>query len=126
MSITSYGPSTLPKEGNKLLARFQEKKTNDVSDIEGARSQSKYKHYFTDKPAFLPSDVEGSTSKPLTHSRNTRDNTLYIDDIEGTRSFTDLICLSVCSIIIGNFSQICNKGSDDEDQQTYQSPRARI
>eukprot|EP01036_Dinobryon_divergens_P031305 gene31305-40677_t len=85
MSITSYGPSTLPKEGNKLLARFQEKKINDISDIEGARSQPKYKHYFSDKPAFLPSDVEGSTSKPLTHTRNTRDNSLYIDDIEGTR-----------------------------------------
>lgn len=85
MSITSYGPSTLPKEGNKLLSRFQEKKTNDVSDIDGARSQPKYKHYFSDKPAFMPSDVEGSTSKPLTHTRNTRDNSLYIDDIEGTR-----------------------------------------
>ena len=93
MSITSYGPSTLPKEGNKLLARFQEKKINDVSDIDGARSQPKYKHYFSDKPAFMPSDVEGSTSKPLTHTRNTRDNTLYIDDIEGTRYFLSSIPL---------------------------------
>ena len=33
----------------------------------------------------LQSDVEGSTSKPLTKTRNCRDNSLYIDDIEGTR-----------------------------------------
>lgn len=89
MSITSYGPCTLPKEDK---SRFQEKKINDVSDIDGARSQPKYKHYFSDKPAFLPSDVEGSTSKPLTHARNTRDNSLYIDDIEGTR-FVDSFIL---------------------------------
>jgi hypothetical protein len=81
MSIMSFGASTLPKP---TQARFEEKKTNFVSDIDGAKSGPKYKLYF-DKPLPQQSDVDGSTSKPLTKTRNCRDNSLYIDDIEGTR-----------------------------------------
>jgi hypothetical protein len=58
MSITSFGASTMPRDAS---ARFQEKRTNDVSDIEGVRSGPKYKLYF-DKPLLQQSDVEGSAS----------------------------------------------------------------
>lgn len=81
MSIASLGESTLPRNTAKP---FQEKKINDISDIEGARSGPKYQHFYN-KPQFLQSDVPGSTSKALSWSRNVRDNSLYIDDIEGTR-----------------------------------------
>jgi hypothetical protein len=81
MSIASLGDCTLPRQNNKP---FQEKKINDVSDIDGARSGPKYQHFFN-KPQFLQSDVQGSTSKPLSWARNVRDNSLYIDDIDGTR-----------------------------------------
>lgn len=81
MSIMSFGASTLPKP---TQARFEEKQTNNVSDIDGAKSGPKYKLYF-DKPQRQQSDVDGSTSKQLTKTRNCRDNSLYIDDIEGTR-----------------------------------------
>ena len=81
MSIASLGESTLPRRDSRP---FQEKKINDISDIDGARSGPKYQHYFN-KPQFLQSDVQGSTSKSLSWSRNVRDNSLYIDDIDGTR-----------------------------------------
>jgi hypothetical protein len=81
MSIASLGESTLPRTASKP---FQEKKTNDISDISGAKSGPKYQHFFN-KPQFLQSDVHGSTSKALSWERNVRDNSLYIDDIEGTR-----------------------------------------
>lgn len=81
MSIASLGESTLPRPSGK---RFVVKQTNNVSDIIGAKSAPKYKQYF-DKPQPLQSDVAGSTSKALSWTRNTRDNSLYIDDIEGTR-----------------------------------------
>jgi hypothetical protein len=81
MSITSPGPATLPPVEKRYIPT---KMTNDVSDIEGARSQPKYKVYLN-KPQFLNSDIPGSTSKQLIHGKNTRDNNLYIDDIEGTR-----------------------------------------
>eukprot|EP01032_Pedospumella_encystans_P031072 gene31072-35066_t len=81
MSIASLGDPTLPKPEPKP---FQEKKINDISDIDGSRSGPKYQHYFN-KPQFLQSDVQGSTSKALSWGRNVRDNSLYIDDIDGTR-----------------------------------------
>lgn len=82
MSITSFGPSTLPKSSSQQAMR----PTNSTSDIEGAtRTTSQYERY-ANKPSFLQSDIFGSTSKPLVHTRNTRDNCLYIDDIEGARA----------------------------------------
>lgn len=81
MSICSLGPATLPKSQKRVFAI---KDTNNISDIVGTRSGPKYTQY-TNKPQFSQSDVQGSTSKPLIHSRNVRDNTLYIDDIDGTR-----------------------------------------
>lgn len=81
MSITSLGPSTLPKSDPKV---FAVKNTNDISDIFGARPGPKYPVY-TNKPTFTPADVEGAAPKQLIRGRNTRDNSLYIDDIEGTR-----------------------------------------
>lgn len=83
MSITSFGPSTLPDQ-KRPPQPFQIKNTNDVSDIEGARPAMRVGK-FTNKPVFSNADIPGSTSKALTHSRNTRDLQLYIDDIEGTR-----------------------------------------
>ncbi|RYY72606.1 hypothetical protein EON63_20665 [archaeon] len=81
MSIASAGPATLPKFEPRHVAT---KNTIDVSDIDGAQPAPKYKVY-TNKPIFQPSDVPGATSKQLIRGRNTRDNSLYIDDIEGTR-----------------------------------------
>lgn len=81
LSIASLGDATLPKVDPKP---FFEKKINDISDIAGAHSGPKYQHFYN-KPQFLQSDVHGSTSKALSWSRNVRDNSLYIDDIDGTR-----------------------------------------
>jgi hypothetical protein len=81
MSITSPGPATLAKSEKRVL---QKRDNNDVSDIDGAQSGPSYRLY-TNKPQFLNSEIEGATSKQLTRARNVRDNSLYIDDIEGTR-----------------------------------------
>lgn len=81
MSIASLGDATLPRPSKRP---FQEKRTNDISDISGATSGPKYERFYN-KPQPQQSDVAGSTSKPLSWSRNVRDNSLYIDDIEGTR-----------------------------------------
>lgn len=81
LSIASLGEATLPKPEPKP---FFEKKINDISDISGAQPGPKYQHFFN-KPQFLQSDVHGSTSKALSWGRNVRDNSLYIDDIDGTR-----------------------------------------
>jgi hypothetical protein len=86
MSITSFGPSTLPRTASYSASDFKIRQTNNTADIEGAtRTVTQYERY-TNKPSFLQSDVFGSTSKPLTHTRNTIDNSLHIDDIEGARS----------------------------------------
>ena len=82
MSITSLGPSTMPRTTTERATRI----TNNTSDVEGAtRTTTQYERY-ANKPSFLQSDVYGSTSKPLTHTRNTNDNCLYIDDIDGARA----------------------------------------
>lgn len=82
LSISSYGPSTLEKEKGRERSI---KITNNTADIEGAtRTTTQYERY-ANKPSFLQSDVYGSTSKPLTRTRNTMDNSLHIDDIEGAR-----------------------------------------
>lgn len=46
--------------------------------------QPKYKSY-ANKPIFLNSDIPGAQPKQLIRGRNVSDNSLYIDDIEGTR-----------------------------------------
>lgn len=81
LSITSFGPSTIDQ---KKINTFAIKATNCVDDIEGAQYTSKHSKYLQ-KPQFLQSDVLGSTSKTLIRERNVRDNSLYIDDIDGTR-----------------------------------------
>jgi len=83
MSITSFGPSTLPQRDKPAL---ETRKINDTADIEGAtRTTTLYERY-GNKPAFQQTDVAGSAPKALTHARNCRDNSLYVDDIEGTRA----------------------------------------
>lgn len=82
MSITSLGPITLDQGQTNPFAAA--KSTNFLDDIEGARTKSKH-NQFTNKKPFLQSDVQGSTSKQLIRARNCRDNSLYIDDIDGTR-----------------------------------------
>eukprot|EP01038_Epipyxis_sp_PR26KG_P014376 gene14376-19281_t len=81
MSITSFGPSTVPEPPPKP---FVVKQINEIGDIDGARSSTKYKHYYN-KPQPQQSDVDGSTPKVLIRGRNVRDNSLYIDDIDGAR-----------------------------------------
>lgn len=81
MSICSLGPSTLPRSSSSRTF----KATNDASEFE-VRAQNATQHErIIKKSSFLQSDVIGSTSKPLTRTRNTRDNSLYIDDIDGAR-----------------------------------------
>ena len=84
MSIASSGPATLPDQ-IRPAKPFQIKDTNNVKDIDGASSSVPYFNRYLNKPVFSSADVPGSTSRPLTHSRNVRDMTLYIDDIDGTR-----------------------------------------
>lgn len=82
MSITSLGHSTIDQNQSNPFTTA--KRTNFLDDIEGAKPKSKSKQ-FTNKSPFLQSDVPGSTSKQLIRDRNVRDNSLYIDDIDGTR-----------------------------------------
>jgi hypothetical protein len=83
MSITSMGPSTLSDQ--KPAPRvFATRDINRCNDIDGATSSVPYASKYTNKPETLPT-VDGSTCKSLTHSRNVRDLSLYIDDIDGTR-----------------------------------------
>lgn len=83
MSITSFGPSTL---NQKEKAQLETRKINETSDIEGATRTTTLYEKYGNKTQFLQTDVPGSNPKALTHSRNSRDMSLYIDDIEGTRA----------------------------------------
>jgi hypothetical protein len=83
MSITSFGPSVLPQKDKPQL---ETRKINDNADIEGATRTTTLYEKYGNKTQFLQSDIPGSMSKSLTHTRNCRDNSLYIDDIEGTRA----------------------------------------
>lgn len=81
LSITSPGPATLPQHEKRQMAP---RDPCNITDIEGAAAQPKYKLY-TNKPIFLNSDIPGAQPKQLIRGRNVRDNSLYIDDIDGTR-----------------------------------------
>ena len=81
MSICSLGPSTLPRSSSSRTF----KATNVASEYQvGAQNATHHESFFSN-PSFLQPDIIGSTSKPLTRTRNTRDNSLYIDDIDGAR-----------------------------------------
>lgn len=82
MSITSMGACVLEDQKNPVH-HFKTRDINNVSDIEGTSSSAGYK--YSNKPKIKQSDIPGSSSKPLTHTRNTRDLSMYLDDIEGTR-----------------------------------------
>ena len=84
LSCTSAGPATLADQ-KRPPRPYAVKFTNNVSDIDGARSTVPYSDRYSNKPTFNNADVAGSVSRPLTHSRNVRDLSLYIDDIDGTR-----------------------------------------
>ena len=84
MSITSSGMSTLVDQ-KRPPRPFVVKDTNRVDDIDGARSKVPYADRYCNKPPINTADIAGSVSRPLTHSRNVRDMSLYIDDIDGTR-----------------------------------------
>lgn len=84
MSVTSAGPATLDDQ-KRPPRPFFIKQTNNVSDIDGAKSTIPYADRYSNKPQTSSSDIAGSISRPLTHSRNVRDMSLYIDDIDGTR-----------------------------------------
>lgn len=81
MSIGSLGPSTLPRSSSARAYRI----ANDASEVENASRTTTQYERFSNKPSFLQSDIIGSTSKPLTRTKNTRDNCLYTDDIDGAR-----------------------------------------
>ena len=84
MSVTSAGPATLPDQ-KRPPRPFAIKQTNNVSDIDGTMSTIPYADRYSNKLQSNSADIAGSVSRPLTHSRNVRDMSLYIDDIDGTR-----------------------------------------
>ena len=81
---SALGLTTLPDQ-KRPQRPFAIKDTNNVSDIDGARSAVPYAMRYSNKPQPSSADIAGSVSRPLTHSRNVRDLSLYIDDIDGTR-----------------------------------------
>lgn len=81
LSIASPGETTLPRIEKKSFAA---RDPNNIQDIDGAQSAPRYRLFFN-KPQFLNTDIEGAAPKQHARSRNVRDNTLYVDDIEGTR-----------------------------------------
>lgn len=85
MSIASFGPSTL--EDAKVTIPFYKDKrpTNDISDIDGARAQSRYER-FANKYKEESNEPVNIRAKSTIRERNVRNNSLYIDDIEGTRN----------------------------------------
>jgi hypothetical protein len=83
MSITSAGPCTLPDQKPKARI-FAERDINRCNDIEGATASIPYAEKYSNKPLSY-GHVDGSNPKSLTHTRNVRDLTLFIDDIDGTR-----------------------------------------
>lgn len=84
MSITSPGRPTLFDQ-KKIPGRFEEKRINFISDIEGSSTRDKFEKYATrpqfDAGKFLPE----SKSVARTHVRNVPDNALMIDDIDGAQ-----------------------------------------
>jgi hypothetical protein len=84
MSITSAGPSTLPDQKNAVMA-LETRNINSVADIDGATSSVPYGNKYSNKPARTQEDIPMSRSRSLTRDRNSRDLSLYLDDIEGTR-----------------------------------------
>lgn len=79
-----FRTSTLPKKVDRI-SLIATRPINNVSDIDGAQMKQKRELI---KPDFTCNlDIEGSTSKLLHHSKNCRDNTLYVDDIDGARHF---------------------------------------
>jgi hypothetical protein len=80
LSIASAGLPTLPRPDKTFISK---RDFNDIRDIEGAFP--KPRPCYSNKPLFLNSEIEGAAPKQLIRSRNVRDNSLYIDDIEGTR-----------------------------------------
>lgn len=100
LSIASLGSSTL--ENNKaniyhsqsLSKNYQTtqspfRRTNDISDIDGATYHSKFEKY-TNKPKYNDMiDIPGSSPKKLIRERvNKPDYTLEVDDIFGSRTRT--------------------------------------
>lgn len=79
-----YQHSTLPKPVDPI-SQISTREINKVHDIDGAQPKNKR---ILIKPDFNDNrDIEGSTSKTLHRSVNYRDNTLYVDDIDGARHF---------------------------------------
>jgi hypothetical protein len=80
LSIASPGLPTLPRPEKTFISK---RDFNDIRDIDGAISKGRPN--YSNKPLFLNSEIEGAVPKQLIRTRNVRDNSLYIDDIEGTR-----------------------------------------
>lgn len=83
LSLASFGPATLDDSKRREVV-LNKRDSFDPSDIEGTRFVNKHER-FANKYNTVEPPISGSTSKVLSKSRNVRDNTLYIDDIEGTR-----------------------------------------
>jgi hypothetical protein len=85
-SITSFGPPTLDNAKRKPI-ELATRDINSVKDIDGASSNFKYNKY-TNKPSLYDtSDVEGSKPRSMQRVRNVMDKSLYVDDIDGARTF---------------------------------------
>lgn len=79
-----FRSATLPRKIDPI-SLLETRESNRVSDIEGAQRKPER---LLQKPDFTSNwDIEGSRPKVLHKSRNCRDNSLYVDDIDGARHF---------------------------------------
>ena len=85
MSITSAGLATLPDQKKFVAPLGPPKDINSVADIEGASAKVPYGDKYNNKPCISNADIEKSCPAPLMKSRNVKDLSLHLDDIEGTR-----------------------------------------
>ena len=85
-SITSFGPATLENQ-KRPTPSLATRNINSVSDIAGASSNFKYNKFQNKPDLFDTSDVSGSKPKSLRTARNVMDTSLYVDDIDGARTF---------------------------------------
>ena len=86
-NIMSFGSPVLENGGKKVPHYYETRETNKTRDIDGAVPSVKYGKY-TNKPnLFEPADIDGAKPQRLEKTRNVPDRSLYVDDIDGARTF---------------------------------------
>lgn len=86
-NIMSFGSPVLENGGKNPPRYFETRETNKTRDIDGAVPDVKYGKYVNKPNLFEPSDIDGAKPKRIEKTRNVPDNSLYVDDIDGARTF---------------------------------------